>query len=199
MEFAEVLRRRRMVRSYDGRPIPDEVVARVLGAARRAPSAGFTQGTELVVLERPEDRELFWSTTVDPEWRARRARQQGLERAPVIVLPMAHEQAYLDRYSEADKAGLGMDKPESWPIAYWDVDAAFSAMLMLMAATDEGLGALFFGIFRGQADLLRALQVPDGYRPIGAITLGWPADDRPSASLQRGRRPLDEVVHRGRW
>src|SRR3954451_24786336 len=139
MEFAEVMRRRRMVRSYEDRPIPDDVIDRVLGAGLRAPSAGFTQGTELLVLERPEDRELFWSLTVDAEWRARRPRPQGLARARVIVLPMAHEQAYLDRYSEPDKAGLGMDQPENWPVTYWDVDAAFSAMLMLLAATDEGL------------------------------------------------------------
>src|SRR3954470_24174339 len=100
MEFAEVVRRRRMGRSYDDRPIPDDVLSRVLSAGLKAPSAGFTQGTELLVLERPEDREVFWSLTLDAEWRARRERQAGLERAPVIVLPMAHEQAYLDRYSE---------------------------------------------------------------------------------------------------
>ena len=37
------------------------------------------------------------------------------------------------------------------------------------------------------------------YSPIGAVALGWPAPDEPSPSLARGRRPLDDVVHRGRW
>src|SRR3954447_8732036 len=200
MEFVDLVRRRRMVRSYVDRPIPAEVLDRVLGHALRAPSAGFSQGTELVVLETAEDRELFWSTTLDPEWRAGRARQAGLEGAPVIVLPMAHRQAYLDRYSEPDKAGLGVERPESWPVRYWDVDAGFAAMLLLLSATNEGLGALFFGIFRGESELLGALGVPEGYRPIGAVTLGWPSgDERPSRSLARGHRPAAEVVHRGRW
>ena len=48
--------------------------------------------------------------------------------------------------------------------------------------------------------LLEHLGVPPGYRPIGAVALGYPAAPDPlSLSLARGRRELDEVVHRGRW
>ena len=189
-----------MVRSYEDRPIAPDVLDRVLRHGLRAPSAGFTQGTELLVLEGREQTEMFWSATLDPDWRARRGRQQGLERAPVIVLPMSHRQAYLDRYGEPDKAGLGMDDESGWPVPYWDVDAGFAAMLLLLAAVDEGLGALFFGVFRGERELLDAFGVPAGFRPVGAITLGWPsADDRPSPSLARGHRSVDEQVHRGGW
>ena len=60
MEFAEVVRRRRMVRSYDpDRPVPAEVVERLLGHAVRAPSAGFSQGWAFLVLEAGDDRELL--------------------------------------------------------------------------------------------------------------------------------------------
>ena len=86
---------------------------------------------------------------------------------------------------------------------YWLVDTAMSTMLMLLGAVDEGLGALFFGIFDHEDELLAELGVPDGYRPIGTIAVGYrssePGADRPSGSLARGRRPLDEVVHRGGW
>ncbi len=83
---------------------------------------------------------------------------------------------------------------------YWDIDAAFAAMLMLLTAVDAGLGALFFGIFGGEAELLAALGVPPDYRPIGAVAIGYPAaEDRPSASAVRGRRPLEDLVHRGHW
>jgi len=65
---------------------------------------------------------------------------------------------------------------------------------------DAELGALFFGIFSGERDLLAALGVPDEYRPIGAVAIGYPAAaDRPSGSVGRGRRPVGDVVHRGRW
>ena len=53
MDFAEVLRRRRMVRAFRPDPIPADVLDRVLGAARRAPAAGNSDGIDLVVLEGP--------------------------------------------------------------------------------------------------------------------------------------------------
>ncbi|TDC28455.1 nitroreductase family protein, partial [Micromonospora sp. KC213] len=62
MEFAEVVRRRRMVRNYDpDRPVPPEVVDRLLDHAVRAPSAGFAQGWGFLVLEAAADRERFWA------------------------------------------------------------------------------------------------------------------------------------------
>jgi len=199
MDFHDVVRRRRMVRNFDDRPVPADVLERVLVNATHAPSAGFAQGWAFVVLEGREQTETFWRLTTDDAWRARTTRQ-GLFDAPVIVLPLAHKQAYLERYAEADKAGAGMDVEEGWPMPYWYLDVAFASMLMLLTAVDAGLGALFFGIFRGRGELLDALGVPEGYEPIGAIALGWPAPlDHRSPSLARGRRPVQDVVHRGRW
>jgi nitroreductase len=198
MDFQDVVRRRRMVRNFEARPVPPEVLDRVLANAVRAPSAGHTQGSEFVVLEGPAQTETFWSAT----WGGRdrgRFRWPGLFRAPVIVVPLANRQAYVERYSEPDKAGSGLDRPDAWPVPYWQVDCAFATLLMLLTAVDAGLGALFFGIFRGERELLDALGVPGGYRPIGAVAVGYPAPDEPSPSLGRGRRPLGEVVHRGRW
>ena len=193
-----MIRRRRMVRSYDGRPLDPAVVDRLLAAAVRAPSAGFTQGWAFVVLEGPDQTERFWSRTLPP---GRRDGFQwpGLLRAPVLVLPLASPQAYLDRYAEPDKGSTPPDEQE-WPVPYWDVDCAFATMLLLLAAVDEGIGALFFALPRGHDELLADLGVPPGLHPIGAVALGHPAgDDRPSSSLARGRRPVDQVVHRGGW
>ena len=119
----------------------------------------------------------------------------------MIVIPLAHMQAYLDRYSQPDKAGLGMDVASGWPVPYWLVDASMAAMLVLLAAVEERLGAWLFGIFHGQEQLLADLGVPPGYEPIGAIALGFPsAEDTPAGSaLSRRRRPLDDIVHWGRW
>jgi len=85
-------------------------------------------------------------------------------------------------------------------VPYWDIDTAMASMLILLTAVDEGLGALFFGIFDEHLDAFRAaFDVPDAFTPIGAIAVGHRAQDTPSASLRRGRRSLEEVVHRGRW
>lgn len=199
MELSDVIRRRRMVRSFDGRPLGPGVLDRVLAAATKAPSAGFTQGSAFVVLDGPDQTGPFWDHTLPLPERAA-FRWPGLLEAPVLVLPLSCRRAYLDRYGEPDKAGAGLQDEADWPVPYWDVDCAFATMVLLLAAVDAGLGALFFGIFRGERELLAGLGVPDTYRPIGAVALGHPAgDDQPSASVARGRRPLSEVVHRGRW
>ncbi len=85
---------------------------------------------------------------------------------------------------------------------YWDIDTGFTALLMLLAAVDEGLGALFFGIPPDQIGEFRELYgVPGNYLPIGAVAIGHPdpaADQGGSAKVIK-RRSLDELVHRGRW
>jgi len=198
MEFEQVVRRRRMRRAFEDCPVPAEILDRILANAQRAPSAGFSQGSAFVVLAGHPETDLFWNLTTDEHWREE-PNWRGLTNAAAIILPLAHKQAYLDRYSEPDKAPLGLQAEAAWPVPFWLVDAAFASMLILLTATDAGLGALFFGIARGQPELLEALGVPDAFQPIGAIALGWPAPDRRSPSLQRGRRPAEQVIHRGRW
>ena len=192
-----------MVRDYDpDRPVPAEVRERLLAHAIRAPSAGFTQGWAFLVLESAEERDLFWSVTAGPgapdAWLTR------MRRAPLLVVPLSSKDAYLDRYAEPDKGWTDRD-PASvaarWPVPYWDVDAGMAALMMLLTAVDEGLGACFFGVPPERVDAFRAaFEVPAEYRPVGCVSVGYPgADDRRSPSLRRGRRGLDEVVHRGRW
>ncbi|HEV3352368.1 MAG TPA: nitroreductase family protein [Acidimicrobiales bacterium] len=197
MEFQDVVRRRRMVRNFDSRPLSREVVDRILANGQRAPSAGFTQGWAFLVLEGPEDTARFWDASF-PSADARAAfRWQGLFAAPLLIVPLSHKDAYLDRYAEPDKGWT--DRSEShWPVPYWDVDAGFAALLMLLTAVDLGLGALFFGVF--EVDEFReAFGVPEAYMPVGALAIGHSLPDEPSPSLARGKRALGAVVHRGRW
>ncbi|MER5455687.1 nitroreductase family protein [Micromonospora sp. NPDC002389] len=199
MEFAEVVRRRRMVRNYDpDRPVPPEVVDRLLDHAVRAPSAGFSQGWGFLVLEEPADRERFWAAST-PEDGGTGRWLTGMRRAPLIVVPHANRSVYLERYAESDK-GWEDRSTDRWPVPYWYVDTGFAALLMMLTAVDEGLGSCFFGIPPQRlASYREAFGVPEAYHPIGALTIGYRAPDHRSPSLRRGRRPVDEVVRRGRW
>lgn len=197
MELGEAIRRRRMVRNFEDRPVPAEALERILDHARRAPSAGHTQGFAFLVLEGPEQVGRFWDCTF-PEERRSDFRWTGLFRAPVIILPCASKEAYLDRYAEPDKGWTDRDE-NRWPVPYWDVDCGMATMSILLTAVDQGLGALFFGIFEGLPALREAFGIPDAFHPIGAVAIGWPAPDEPSPSLRRGRRPSEDVIRRGRW
>ena len=200
MELREAVTGRRMCRSFTTDPVAPDLLDRVLDAGRRAPAAGNSAGTHLIVLEGPEQTARYWDVTLPAERRAG-FRWPHLLDAPVLVLPLADPAAYVARYAEPDKARTGLGEGrDAWPIPYWTVDTAFAAMSMLLAAEDGGLGALFFGIFRGGDELLAALGVPDGLEPIGTIALGHRrGDDPPGRSAGRGRPTLAEYAHRGGW
>lgn len=196
MEFQDVLRRRRMVRSFDDRRLPASVVERILGNGLRAPSAGFTQGSELLVLQGAPETGRYWAASFASEQDRDRFRWPGLLAAPLLVVAFADERAYRDRYEEPDK-----DRPPHrapWTVPYWHVDTGFAALLMCLTAVDAGMGALFFAVAR--PDRVReAFGVPERYEPVGAVAIGYPLDEKPSRSVARGRRAPEEVLHRGRW
>jgi nitroreductase len=200
MELDSVIRRRRMVRNYDpDRPVPAEVVDRLLDYAIRAPSAGFSQGWGFLVLSEPGDRARFWAAATPPQSGPADSWLTGMSRAPLIIVPHSNRDVYLDRYAASDKGWTDRDEAR-WPVPYWHIDAGFASLLMLLGAVDAGLGACFFGIPPQSLTTYRAaFDVPEEYLPIGAITVGYPAPDRRSPSLRRGRRGVDEVVHRGQW
>jgi nitroreductase len=200
VELAEALRRRRMTRRYDpDRPVAEDLLHRVVLSALRAPSAGHTQGVSLLVLT-GADRDRFWvATALEPgappsRWLS------GMQTAPVLVTLWTSREAYLDRYAEADKGWSDRD-PGRWSAPYWYVDAGMAAMAVLLAATDGGLGACFFGVPPARSDALReAFGVPPDQLSVGVVSLGHPSPDaRPAGSARRPRRPPADVVHRGRW
>jgi nitroreductase len=189
-----------MIRDYDpDRPVSAEIIDRLLDYAVRAPSAGFTQGWKFLLLAAESERAAFWAAAAPQRAGQGSAWLVGMRRAPLIVVPHACREAYLDRYAEPDKGWTDRDEAR-WPVPYWDIDAGFASMLMLLGVVDQGLGACFFGIPPERVDAYRsAFDVPDDHHPIGAITIGYGAPDRRSPSLARGRRGPSEVTYAGRW
>jgi len=188
-----------MVRAFTAQPLDPDVVTRILAAANRAPSAGFSQGYSLLTLAGRDQLDPFWElmSRSDGAGPAR----DPVTRAPLVVVPLSCKDIYLDRYARQDKGWTDRDEAH-WPVPYWDIDTGFMALLMLLAAVDAGLGALFFGIPPEQMDDFRAQYgVPDQYTPIGAVAVGHPdpAADPGGSSRVLKRRALDDLVHPGYW
>ena len=203
MEFQRVVDKRRMVRSFEDRAIPSDVVDRLLTNAVRAPSASNVEGWAFLVLEGADEAGRFFDLT--------RRETYGLPdlfRAPLVIVCLSSKDAYLDRYAQPDKGWIDRDESR-WPVPYWDVDAGMAALLILLTAVDEGLGAVFFGLggpgsaLRGATDFSAfraAYGIPVTYRPIGAIAVGYEA--KPTVETPRRvrkRRSVEAVTHRARW
>lgn len=196
MEFSKVLARRRMVRNYAERPVPDDALDRIAAAALRAPSAGNSQALGVVVVTDQETRTRIAELADEPHYVAE-GFDPWISRAPAHIIISVSEKVYRDRYAEPDK--LGDDGQEiDWPVPYWWVDAGASMMAVLLATVDEGLAAGFLGV-HAMPELSRELGIPSDYHPIGVITVGYPAPDRRSGSLNRPKKTTSDVVFRNRW
>lgn len=192
MEFRDVLDRRRMVRAYEDRPVDVDALDRILAAGTRAPSAGNSPGQTLVAVTEPDRRRRLADLAGESEWVAR-GFPAWLSRAPVHVVVCTSEASYRRRYARADKAGSSVDE---WPVPYWWIDAGAALQNILLAAVDEGLAAGFLGA-HAMPGLADELGIPDHVEPIGLVTIGHPAPDRRSGSLDRHRE--DAPIRREHW
>jgi nitroreductase len=196
MEFEEVVRKRRMVRNFSDTPVPAEAIDRILDLARRGPSAGHTQGQDFVVITDRQTKKAVAELCGESSY-VEGGFAPFISGAPVLILPCANEAAYHRRYREPDK--IQEDGSEiAWPVPYWFMDAGSAVMAILLATVNEGLAAGFAGSWDLQA-LRRLLRIPEEVTPMGVIPIGYPAPDKRSPSLKRGRRRFEDVVHRERW
>ena len=205
MEFSDVIRKRKMVRAYTDEPVAPEARDRILRAANRAPSAGFSQGYALMTLEGADQLGPFWEllpryhgdeTAAGPSF-------EPVTHAPLVVVPLSCKDVYLDRYARQDKGWTDRDEAH-WPVPYWDIDTGFTALLMPYSRpwTRNWWRAAALRIPPHQIPDFRALYgVPDRYVPIGAVAIGHPAPEADKGGSGRviQRRTLDDLVHDGRW
>ncbi len=200
MDFSEVIHKRRMVRHFTSEPVDAEMVARICDLARRAPSAGYTQGQSLVVVTREETRREIARVCDEEEYIAS-GFHPWISEAPILVVPCVSEAAYHRRYQEADKLAESGGAETEWPVPYWFMDIGCTVMALLLAVVNEGLAAGFAGAptTARRLELQRLLGIPDEYTAVGVIPIGHGAEDRPSPSLRRRRKPAEEFTHNERW
>ncbi len=201
MELADILERRRMVRSYLPDPVPREAIERIVATVRRAPSGGFSQGHRLVVVTEPATREELARLAGEKEYVAAGG-QPWISTAPVHVFVGTREESYHERYRKPDKLRDGEEI--GWPAPYGYVDAGAAFILLQLAAIDEGLASGVYGVLPDQVPEVKALLgVPDDVHFVCLVTIGRPAPDPQETALvsrlSQRRLRLDELVRWERW
>jgi nitroreductase len=169
MQTWDAITSRRNVRAFDGRPVPAADLDRILEAGRRSPSSQNWQPWDFIVVT---DRAQL--RELAKVWRGA-AHVAGSAATIVVIGPAADNE-----YGRAQ------------------FDLGQATMSMLLAAADLGIGTCHAGVT--DLELARELLGFPADRPWAfLISLGYPAD-RPLTPVRNPRRrPLDEVVHRGRW
>jgi nitroreductase len=169
MRVSEAIAKRRSVREYLDKPVPEDVLMRVMEAARLAPSAKNRQEWRFIVVRDKEIRRKVVQATND---------QVFVGTAPIILVFCATEDTYTMRCGQ--KGG--------------PIDASIAFSYVTLAAMEEGLGTCWIGSFY-EDKLKPVLGIPAEARIIGLTPLGYPAEE-PAA---KSRKPFGEVVSFDRW
>jgi nitroreductase len=172
--FAWVVKHRGMIRSYKSEPVPEEKIQRLLQYAVRAPSAGNLQPWEFIVVKNAEARAKLAQAAMN---------QTSVATAPVTIVTCADVQRMGSQYGARGSF-------------FSLVDAAFASLLILLGAVEQDLGACFVGSYNPE-EVTKVLALPAHVRPVGLITIGYPAE-RPQKP-KTVKIPLSKLVHVDKW
>ncbi len=168
MELSEAITGRRSIRSFKSQDVPDEMVEKLIVAASYAPSAGNIQPWMFVIARNLETKKKLARAAFD---------QAFVEEAPVVIVVCADENRSLMSYGRRGET------------LYCIQDTAAATQNILLTAYSLGLGTCWVGAFN-ETEAKKALQAPEGMRPIAMIPVGYP-NKTPS---QRSRRPLNQIL-----
>ena len=198
MSVYDLLQKRRAVRSYTGGRVSHETLERIARAARRGPTAGYSQGLRLLVVDDPDTIRTLAG------WQEDERSQAWFGKAAAHILVLTREQDYHDRYNQPDKLAVTGGVEVIWPVPFWHVDAGAALMLVWLAALEEGLAAAVYGVpVEEDARWRELLAVPDDLTIVVGVTVGRPAEDpdwdHATSVFSQRRRAHDEVVQWNRW
>lgn len=172
--FAWVVKHRGMVRAYTSDPVPEDKIQRLLQYAVRSPSAGNLQPWEFVVVKNPEVRAQLTKAAMN---------QSAVATAPVTIVTCADIQRMGSQYGARGSF-------------FSLVDTSFASLLILLGAVEQDLGACFIGSYNPE-EVAKVLALPDHVRPVGLITIGYPAEQ--PQKPKTAKIPLSKLVHTDQW
>ncbi len=168
MDFYEVIRTRRSVRSFKPDPIPEDVIKRVLEAARIAPSGSNRQPWKFILIKERSAKEEV----------AKLCHGQGfIAEAPLVIVACGRRIDFNRGDYMGDMSML--------------VDVSIAVDHLVLAARAEGLGSCWIGAFNNSA-LKEFLGIPEDYNVVAVIPIGYPARD--AFKETSDRKPLGEII-----
>jgi nitroreductase len=180
MELLDVIKTRRSRRKYLKKEIPDEIIRKIIDAARHAPFGGQLEKScqiwEFVLIKNKKIKEQL---TFDYEDR------QFLREAPVVIAVCA-------------------DKTKDPDYKDWDITTSLAIENMLLTIHDLGLGACYVTTFshnekhkNEKEKMIKSLNLPPNIELVALIPIGYPD---PSEKIEKKElRSIDEMMHYDKW
>jgi len=168
MEFYDVIRTRRSIRSYRADPVPEESLNRVLEAVRMAPSGSNRQPWRFYVVKDPEKRRRVAQACGGQMW---------IGQAPTVIV--------------ATGWGVHFSRGGYMGDMSFIMDVGIAFTHLILAARAEGLGTCWIGDFQN-TEVKKVLGLPDDEDVVAVTPLGYP--DKGGFTEKTSRKPLEEIV-----
>ncbi len=173
--FLELVKKRRSCRDYSEAPVPDELIANCLEAARLAPSACNKQPWRFVIVKDCGLRKSLCSGGLLPG-----LPMPWIKKSPVIVILCAETSIFTHSLA-----------PLISKVQYHLIDIGIAGEHFVLAAEAQGLGTCWIGWFNGKK-VRRILNLPHSLKVLSLISLGYPANpSRQNDETKRMR--LEEI------
>ena len=170
MDVYEAIRLRKSVRAWQDRDVPENLLSRILDAARLAPSARNLQEWRFIIVRDPKVREALTPAANN---------QAFVGQAPVVLACCADTNSHVMRCGQL----------------CYPIDLACVIDHITLLATAEGLGTCWIGAFY-EDQVRKILDVPEAIRIVALLPIGWPVDAAPA---EKNRLPLSSLLHFDRW
>jgi len=169
MEFYEILNKRRSIRSYKNKPLPEDKLLKVLEAARLSQSAINRQPWRFIIIQNESNKKKIAEICKGKKWVAE---------ASVVLAGIAVNTDYR----------MGNGRPAS------DIDLSIALTQISLAAVDQGLGTCWIGSFKYD-EAMEYLKIPKDNILVGFMTLGYPNE----SPAPKSRKPMEEIIFREFW
>lgn len=194
---------RRDIRSYLPDPIPEEVLHRILNAAHSAPSVGFMQPWNFIVISDRDILQKLYRVVDEARIRASenyndlkqdhylRLKLEGLLQAPITICVTNHS-------GRGGPHVLGRNTIPETDL----MSTACAIENMWLAARVEGIAMGWISIYQKQ-DIRWLLRIPNSIDPVALLTIGYTSHFPEIPVLERvgwGKRlNLEELIYQNQW
>ena len=173
MDFYDVVKTRRSVRSYRSDLIPEDVLARVLEAVRIAPSGSNRQPWRFIIVKDEAVKQRLVPACNGQSW---------IADAPIVVVACGQNIHYNRGGYMGEMSVL--------------VDVSIAFTHLILAARAEGLGTCWIGAFNNN-EVKKILEIPEDFNVVAVTPLGYPKGE--PFTEPKGRKPLTEITSTDRF
>lgn len=170
MEFEEVLQKRRSVRKFQEKDVPDGKIKKILELAGLAPSAGNLQAFKVVIVKSETARRKLSEAALN---------QRSVAETPADLVICAASEESAVKYGDRGRE------------LYSIQDATIFAAYIQLAATSLGLSSVWVGAF-DEEEVAGVLKLEENIKPVAIIPIGYPAEE-PGKTR---RKSLNEIIYK---